>query len=202
MYRINKKQINYLYSQDLLNKYNLKSVKNSAILKTIVLYYKWNNIDKTKSTLLQKIDLEKQYWDSQVKIFIFFFLFWAKKPKLVLKKSLITFKANFAFKIILNTSSNIFSFLINLFVDNYSRLEEEDETKNIVQNYNNITSYYFNTKLHSTYFSSVVYLFKFVLTGFKLGRFIINMSFVFKKHINMSNLFFSNYFFFWVKGLL
>lgn len=202
MYRINKQQINYLYSQDLLNKYNLKSVKNSAILKTIVLYYKWNNIDKTKSTLLQKIDLEKQYWDSQVKIFIFFFLFWAKKPKLVLKKSLMTFKANFAFKIILNTSSNIFSFLINLFVDNYSRLEEEDETKNIVQNYNNITSYYFNTKLHSTYFSSVVYLFKFVLTGFKLGRFIINMSFVFKKHINMSNLFFSNYFFFWVKGLL
>lgn len=75
MYRINKQQINYLYSQDLLNKYNLKSVKNSAILKTIVLYYKWNNIDKTKSTLLQKIDLEKQYWDSQVKIFIFFFYF-------------------------------------------------------------------------------------------------------------------------------
>lgn len=202
MYRINKQQINYLYSQDLINKYNLKSIKNSASLKTVVLYYKWNNIDKTKSTILQKIDLEKQYWDSQVKIFIFFFLFWAKKPKLVLKKSLITFKANFAFKIILNTSKNIFSFLINLFVDNYSRLEEEDETKNRLQNYNNLASYYFNTKLHSTYFFNVVYLFKFVLTGFKLGRFVINMSFIFKKHINMSNLFFSNYFFFWVKGLL
>lgn len=202
MYRINKKQINYIYYQDLLNKYNLKSIKNSAILKTIVLYYKWHNIDKTTSTILQKIDFDKQYLDSQVKIFLFFFLFWAQTPKIVLKKSLITLKANFAFKIILNTSIKIYFFLINLFVENYARLKEEDETKHRLQTNNNIVSYYFNTKLHSIYFFNIVYLFKFVLTGFKLGRFVINMSFIFKKHINMSNLFFSNFFFFWNKGLL
>lgn len=201
MYNLNIKNINYLLTNDLINKYNLTNIKKKPELKSIILHFSWNKIDTRLSSVRQKVDPESVFFPVQVKTFILFYLLFAKTAKLNIKKIKNNLKADFAFKIIFNTQKSIYNFLIHFFVENYTRIT--DRTKELrIPSDTLSNTFLFNTNIQGWYFFEAEYLFKSILKNFKLKNFIINISFVFKKNINVTKNFIFNCFLFWNRGLL
>lgn len=200
MYKINKLETSYLLGCDLINKYNLKSIYNKPILKSIIIYFSWQKLDLRKSSLRQKLDPESVFYPLQIKTFLFLFLFWGTTPKLNVKKPK-TKNVDFAFKIILNTVESIFDFLVFFVIENFSNLDDMKENSE-GKFFPRFNTFQISTKVTGYYFSSADYLFKSIFKKFKLRFFEINISFVFKKNINATNKFSSNCFLLWTQGLL
>ncbi len=189
---MNDKFLNTLIIADFINKYNLKAVQKTPRLNKIVIYFSLPQIESFSKKHLKNNDV-----NAQIKTFLFFFLFFAKIPKINFKKSNALLKNNYAFKINFASIKDINSFLLYLFIENSSNFKTTRNKNNKELKKHIIV----NQIVESRGLQTIEYIFKSVFKDYKIQSLKFNISFIFSTKISQTDNFITNLFLFWLKEL-
>lgn len=196
----------YFLSCDFLNKFNLTNIHNRPSLEKIVFHF-------PLKSFITGVDNSESNLNTQIKAFLMFYTFFSllsyiNFQKIKVSRGFIKGKdteGSYSLKVVLTNKNDINSFLINLFIENFSKFQKENivlTKKDFDTNISQRQTICYNTTIPGKVFVNVEEFFENIVKGSSLKDFNINVSFLFNNKVQLSNnsKMVKNISFFWING--
>jgi hypothetical protein len=188
----------YLLKCDLINKYNIKSIKSIPTLKKIVLDFSFKEF-LNNSSLLKQTDNSAKL---QIRFYLIFYMLSGLLPFIYFNKFSKNSENFFSLKIEISKQSEMYMFLLFLFIENWTKLIIEKENfslfKKSTQNKLYQKSFILNTNIPLQLFFEKENDLNKILPKINYKNLNVKLNFFFDlEKLKMSNTFIKNFPFFW-----